>query len=145
MRQIKPTQPTTLLLQGHCVLLAEDDSAGPRETERQLSDAGARVMLAQTVYQATLVVSQHPLTAAVIDADLGPETIDGISELLRDADVPMLLLAQPDESVRAGYEHMAQVSSANEVILRLFAAAAGQAPAPAGDKPLTRPQHRLRR
>ncbi len=57
-----------------------------------LHAAGAHVHLAGTVYQAMLVVDRTAISAAVLDTDLGRQTISQICSHLESRAVPVLLV-----------------------------------------------------
>jgi len=83
---------TSNSLKGHCILLADDESLDPSDTEAQLSQAGAAVLLAHNVYQILLVASEHELTAAVLDAELESEVVERVAPFLRGCGVPVLFV-----------------------------------------------------
>lgn len=126
MRQDNPILKAELPLAGETVLLAEDESLDPSDTEHVLSAAGARVLLAQNAYQATLVASQHKLTAAVIDLDIGDDTIGAIGALLQAASVPILLLVRSEAVPASDWKHASQARTADELIVLLAVRAAAR-------------------
>lgn len=92
-----------LVLDGHLVLLAEDSCGAPSLTELHLCAAGAGVLVASTAYQALLLASRHPLTAAVLDLQLGVHAITQINAYLAARLVPLLMVASsvPSEGAHA--------------------------------------------
>lgn len=79
-------------LAGELVLLAEDESRVPSNAEEMLREAGAFVLLAQAAHQAILIVSQHDLTAAVLDEDLGQEALERICTCLELHAIPFAFI-----------------------------------------------------
>jgi len=128
MRHISAIPAFSRPLAGHCVLLAEDESLEASDTEHVLTEAGARVLLAHNAYQASLVVRHHQLTAAVIDAELGPDTIACVCALLAHPPVPFLFMTTSGEPPGADWKHVPVArSSADAVVLvRTLAPAALQ-------------------
>jgi len=94
-------------LAGRLVLLVEDEAAARSNTEAVLRGAGASVLLAHGAYQATLVASRHTLAAAVLDARLGHQTIDGIGAYLEEHAVPFVLITDwREKPARGHWQHV---------------------------------------
>jgi ActR/RegA family two-component response regulator len=119
MRHHEPSTSKPQILAGQRILLVEDDDAGLSETERQLQEAGADVLLASTAYQAVLVASQHSPTAAVIDVEVGADTIERISAYLREHGIPVVLMDSLGDSATERQALISSVDTSAAAVARL--------------------------
>lgn len=85
------------LLAGRTVLLADDGGVAGGQLEELLWETGASVLLAHNAYQAELIAENHDLVSAVLDAELGVDTIAHLSSYLRCRTVPFVLVSATPE------------------------------------------------
>jgi len=84
-------------LDGRTVLLVEDDSMVSMLTEDVLRDAGGDVVLAMRLAPALSIAHDDPISAAVLDINLGEgETRFPVAELLADRQIPFLFVTGYD-------------------------------------------------
>ncbi len=133
MRHHEPNTSNPQVLAGQRVLLVEDDEAGLTETERHLQEAGADVLLASTAYQAVLIASQHNPTAAVIDVQVGADTIERISAYLREHGVPVVLMDSLGDTAAGCQALISCVDTSAAAVARLRMIAEAAHPTEPGD------------
>jgi CheY-like chemotaxis protein len=119
MLQPEPALSNPEMLAGQRILLVEDDSVGLSDTERLLQEAGADVLLASTAYQAVLVATQHALTAAVLDVELGAHTLEQICSHLEQRAIPFVLMDMSGETLSGDWGHAAFVDTSAGAVARL--------------------------
>ena len=84
-------------LQGHRVLLVEDETLVAVELRLALSEAGAEVIgPAASVAEGKRLLADNDPTAAVLDVNLGGERIDPLVDLLIAESVPIVLVTGYD-------------------------------------------------
>jgi DNA-binding response OmpR family regulator len=97
MAGAREIRPTNRPLTGPLILLVDNNGDEDSYLEELLWVAGARVVLAETAYQATIAGRNRRFTAAVLDINVGNSTIDDVcAQLDRDA-VPWIVLPSPDD------------------------------------------------
>lgn len=72
------------------ILVAEDESMVAMLLEDLLTDAGHRVLLAETLAEAMKLAQAEPIGAALLDVSLGREDSFPLADALRARDVPFL-------------------------------------------------------
>src|SRR4051812_38806149 len=78
------------VLQGHTILSADDEPLICLDVEDILREAGAEVITAHDIDHASRVLHTKPLSAAVLDIHLGPESIDSLCDDLKIRGVPFV-------------------------------------------------------
>jgi len=79
-------------LAGQTILVAEDEALISFDIEALLSEAGANVVTVEDQRQGLLTAIGDRLTAAVLGAKLGDDSIDPICDCLADRSIPFLFL-----------------------------------------------------
>lgn len=78
-------------LDGHLILLVEDEPFIQLDVQQGLEDAGAGVRAAQTVEEAFELLRVHPITASVLDFKLGGGTADDLCHELTARKIPFVI------------------------------------------------------
>jgi DNA-binding response OmpR family regulator len=81
----------TTILTGRSVLIVEDEPLIAMEIVQAFECAGARVLSANTLGQALLVVNNTGLSAAVLDHGLSDGDSSRLCERLKELDIPFVL------------------------------------------------------
>jgi DNA-binding response OmpR family regulator len=81
----------TAVLTGRAVLIVEDEPLIAMEIVEALERAGARVLSANTLRQALLVVNNASLSAAVLDHGLSDGDSSTLCQRLKELDIPFVL------------------------------------------------------
>jgi PAS domain S-box-containing protein len=94
-RALPPAPPKAL--QGERVLVVEDETLVALELRLALCDAGAEVLgPAASIAEAKRLIAASRPTAAILDVNLGGESIDPLADLLMVEGVPMLVVTGYD-------------------------------------------------
>jgi two-component sensor histidine kinase/CheY-like chemotaxis protein len=94
-RALPPAPPKAL--RGERVLVVEDETLVALELRLALSDAGAEVLgPAASIAEAKRLIAASRPTAAILDVNLGGESIDPLADLLMAEGVPMLVVTGYD-------------------------------------------------
>ena len=84
------TRPTDL--EGHRILLVEDEALVAMYTEAVLADAGARVEIAMRLETGLRAAEASAFDVAVLDMNLGGKSSLPIADLLADRKIPFLFV-----------------------------------------------------
>lgn len=79
-------------LQGHCVLIVEDEPLVAFDYADELAERGAQIHVAGTLEEAVTAVSSEIPDLAVLDVNLGPELVWPVAQILSEHRVPFLLV-----------------------------------------------------
>ncbi|HEX5796583.1 MAG TPA: hypothetical protein VFY19_12145, partial [Geminicoccaceae bacterium] len=94
--QVLPPAPLEAL-RGERVLVVEDETLVAVELRLALADAGAEVLgPAASIAEAKRLIAASRPTAAILDVNLGGESIDPLADLLMAEGVPMLVVTGYD-------------------------------------------------
>lgn len=87
------THPPSDAIRSWRVLVVEDEPLVSLDLEFGLNDAGATVVgpAARCAAALDLIEAEPPLTAAVLDVNLGGETCEAVAQRLRQLGVPYIL------------------------------------------------------
>ena len=92
------------LLTGRLILIAEDEPLIALELVRGFEDAGARVIMVQTLTDALRAVEDPDLSAAILDHGLGDGDSHTVCERMKERDIPFVTFSgyDLDEDDRGG-------------------------------------------
>lgn len=78
-------------LEGHTILLAEDEPFILEDVRQALEEARASVVPAQSVNQALELLKEHPITASILDFKLKGGTADDLCHQLTQRKIPFVI------------------------------------------------------
>ena len=88
-----------------CVLILDDEPLIVMDLESMLNDAGYATCTATTVEKAMSLVSEHTISAAILDIDLGHgSTSFAVADCLHDQQIPFLFHSADLKSNRSTIE-----------------------------------------
>jgi two-component system, OmpR family, response regulator len=104
-------------LEGHVILIAEDEPLIALEIKQGFEDEGARVIMARTLNDALRGVEDPDLSAAILDHGLGDSDSYLVCDRMRQRDIPFVTYSgyDLDDDGRGGL-HMKKPASMSELV-----------------------------
>ncbi len=104
-------------LQGHVILIAEDEPLIALEIKQGFEDEGARVIMARTLTDALHGVEDPDLSAAILDHGLGDGDSYLVCDRMRQRDIPFVTYSGYDlDDDGRGCLHVKKPASMSELV-----------------------------